>query len=240
MKAQQRHRLKEDAFALNTMRVVESFNAHRDRWIAGGLAVVVVIAGVAGFTVWRRHAREAGGAVIGVALAIEQAQIAPAPTVPGASQAAGTYPTEQARSEAALKAFQQIAAMYGSASAGITAEYHVGINDLALGRFADAQQAFQQTAAEAGDSIYAPMAKMGEAEALLAAGRYDDAIKAFTGLSAQRDGPLPVDGVLMQLAGAYVKAGKTAEARATYQRVLDEFSDSPYAQDARQQLAGLG
>jgi outer membrane protein assembly factor BamD (BamD/ComL family) len=50
---------------------------------------------------------------------------------------------------------------------------------------------------------------------------------------------MPVDGVLMQLASAEQQAGKTADARATYKRVVDEFPDSAYVTDAQQQIAAL-
>ena len=240
MKAQERHRLKENAFASNTVRVIESLTEHRDRWIAGGLAVVGVIIAAGAYSMWSKHRSEEGGATLGVALAIEQAQIAPASTIPGASQAPGTYPTEQARSEAALKAFQQVAATYGSSNAGITAQYHIGVAQMALGHFTDAQQAFEKTTTIAGNSVYGPMGRMGAAEAMFAAGKFDDAIKAFTALSAERDGVLPIDGVLMQLARTCAKAGKTQEAKATFKRVVDEFPESPYATDARTQLTLLG
>ena len=57
---------------------------------------------------------------------------------------------------------------------------------------------------------------------------------------ADRDGMLPVDGVLMQLARAYEKAGKAAEARTAYKRVVDEFPDSLYVPAARTELTRLG
>ena len=81
---------------------------------------------------------------------------------------------------------------------------------------------------------------MGLAEALTSEGQYDRAIKEYTDLAAQRDGLLPVDGVLVQLARAYVKAGKTNEARATFKRVVDEFPSSTYVGEARTQMALLG
>jgi TolA-binding protein len=240
MKSQERHRLKENAFASNTMRVLDSVTEHRDRWIAGGVVFAVLIVAMGAYGYWQKHQSEAGGALLGIALAIEQAPIAPASTVPGASQAPGTYPTEQAKNEAALKAFEQIATQYGSSPAGVTARYHVGVAQLAVGHFAEAQQAFEKTAADAGSSIYGPMARMGRAEALLYAGKFDDAIKSFTELSAERDGVLPIDGVLMQLARSCAKAGKAQEAKATFKRVVDEFPESPYATEARTQLARLG
>ena len=48
---------------------------------------------------------------------------------------------------------------------------------------------------------------------------------------------LPVDGVLMELARACLKAGKTQDARAAFKRVVDEFPESSYVAEARQQLA---
>jgi TolA-binding protein len=84
------------------------------------------------------------------------------------------------------------------------------------------------------------MAKLGLASTMLAEGQADQAIKAYQDLAAVRDGDVPVDGVLMQLAKAYEKTGKKAEARTTYKRVVDEFPDSPYAQSARQQMTLLG
>jgi outer membrane protein assembly factor BamD (BamD/ComL family) len=83
------------------------------------------------------------------------------------------------------------------------------------------------------------MAEVGAAQALASAGKYDDAIKAYTDLSAERNSPLPVDALLMQLAQTDVKAGKTTDARATFKRVVDEFPDSEYVADARQQMAAL-
>ena len=169
-------------------------------------------------------------------MSIAQAPIVPPPTVPGATQTAGTYPTDQARQEAALQTFQQVATQYPSTSAGLTARYQTGVALMALGRLPEAEQAFGAVADKAGASLYGSMARLGRAESLRYQGKYDDAIKALTDLAAERDGMLPVDGVLMQLAQTCLKAGKTQEARAAFKRVVDEFPDSNYVAEARQQL----
>ncbi len=51
---------------------------------------------------------------------------------------------------------------------------------------------------------------------------------------------LPVDGILVQLARTYLKAGKVSDARATFKRVTDEFPNSIYVAEARQEIARLG
>jgi TolA-binding protein len=74
---------------------------------------------------------------------------------------------------------------------------------------------------------------------MMAAGRHDDALKIYTDVAAVRDGALPVDGLLMQLGRASKRAGKMAEARAAFQRVIDEFPESGFVSVAQQQIAAL-
>lgn len=240
MKAQERHHLKQNEFAATTARVMDTLAANRDRVVMVAIAVVVVIAVAGGYLFWRNRTNEQAGALLGVATSIVQAPIVPAPTVPGATQQPGTYPTEAARRDAAMQAFQQVATAYPSTEAGLAARYHIASMHLAGGQFSEAEQAFRAVADSAGSSIYSPMARMGVAQALVGQAKYDDGIKLLTDLSADRDGALPVDGVLMELARVCVKAGKTQEARAAFKRVVDEFPESNYAAEARQRLTVLG
>lgn len=239
MKAQERHHLKQNEVAQTTARVVEAFAENRDRYLTIAVIVLLVVAVGGGYMYWRNRTNDKAGGMLGVAMAIGQSQIVPAPTVPGATQAPNTYPTERARQEAALKAFQEVAATYPSTDAGLAAQYHAGGVLLSLGRMPEAEKAFADVVARGGTSVYGPMAKLGRAESLIGQTKYDDAIKTLTDLSGERDGTLPVDGVLMELARACIKAGKKDEARAAFKRVVDEFPQSPYGPDARQQLSML-
>jgi TolA-binding protein len=202
------------------------------------VGAVVIIGGVAGFLMYRQGRANDAGAALGTAMAIAQATISPASTLPGATQPAGTYPSENARSEAALKAFQDVIATYPGTPAALTAKYESAGELLDLGRPAEAEKLFAEVAA-ANSELYSSVARLGVAQSKVRTGQYDDAVKLLTELAANRDGALPVDGVLMQLGEAYLKAGKPIDARATYQRVVDEFSDSSYAFEARRQLAAV-
>jgi TolA-binding protein len=83
------------------------------------------------------------------------------------------------------------------------------------------------------------MARLGLAEAQARAGQYDSAINAYKELAAQRDGPLPIDGILMQLGRTYLDAGKPADAQQVFTRVVEEFPNSPFSGDARRELDTL-
>lgn len=240
MKAKARHDLRQNEFAEAASRVIEAVRARPNEILAvvGGAVLVALLVG--GFLLWRKHVADSAGALLGIAMAQSQAQIAPASTLPGAQQAAGTFPTEQARAEAALKSFQAVVTQYPSSNAAVIARCQIGSELLTLGRYADAEQAFKGVRDASSAPLYQAMAKVGLAQTLLAEGKTEDAIKAFTDLAADRDGPLPVDGILMQLGDAEAKAGKTADARATFKRVVDEFPESSYASDARQRIAALG
>jgi TolA-binding protein len=238
MKAHERHQLKENDFLKTTVAVTKVVRENRNV-VALGLAAVIVVAGaVGGWMFWRTHRANEAGALLGVAMATAQAPIAPAPSLPGATQTPGTFPTEQARAEATIKLLTQAADAYPSTDEGIAARYQLGSELLSVGRLDDAQAAFAKVATS-GSSLYAPLARLGEAQAFMAAGKTDEAIKIYTELAAARDSALPVDGLLMELARASQKAGKPQDARAAFKRVVDEFPESTYTADARQQLAAL-
>lgn len=239
MKSQERHHLKENEFARTAARVATAVSENRGRAIYGSIAIVAVAAVVGGYFWWTSRTANRAGALLGEAMSIAQAPVVPPPTVPGAKQSPGTFPTEQARREAALQAFQRVASEYGSTQAGVGARYQLAATLLTMGRGAEAEKAFREVA-DAGSNIYSAPARLGVAEALIAQSKYDDAIKTLTELSADRNGPLPVDGVLMQLARTCERAGKTQEARAAYKRIVDEFPESGYVPEARQHLSALG
>ncbi len=239
MKTTERHHLKHNEFASGVASVAGWCRQNRDKVtliVVGVLAVVVL---TAGYFWWQKRSAEQGGALMGVAMTIYGAPIVPPSSVPGAVQQPGSYPSETARYEAALKAFQDVANTYGSSPSGIAARYHSAETLFSLGRLSEAHQAYQTVIDKGGSNVYASMAKLGLASTMLAEGQNDAALKTYEDLAAVRDSIVPVDGVLMQLAKAYEKLGKKSEARTTYKRVVDEFPESPYVQSARQQMTLL-
>ena len=71
------------------------------------------------------------------------------------------------------------------------------------GRGRDAARAYQQVIDRAAGGIYGQMARLGLAEAQARAGQYDQAINVFKELAQRKDGPLPIDGILIQLGRTY-------------------------------------
>ena len=95
---------------------------------------------------------------------------------------------------------------------------------MTLGNLAGATSAYQEVIRTAGDGINGQMARLGLAEAQARAGQYDQAINTFKEMAQLKDGPLPIDGILMQLGRTYRDAGKRADAQQTFNRLVAGIS----------------
>src|SRR5262245_25975528 len=139
MKTRERHHLKQNEFAATVGRLTVAAREQRDKLVLIAIVVLVVVAIAGGYTYFTKHKRDEAGAAFAAAMAVNEAQIAPAPTVPGAKQPAGTFATIKARQEASLQAFQQVASTYGSTPEGLAASYQIASLFVSLDRLADAE-----------------------------------------------------------------------------------------------------
>lgn len=240
MKSKERHKLKENDFA-RTVANASGYMQTRGQDIAKIVTVIVVAILIAGGYAWWRQSRNAkANTLLASALTVEQAPViaptAPAPGSPIPVQQGGTYPTEQAKFEAALPALMKAADAYPNTDAGITARYHAAATLAALGRYAEAEQRYQEVIDKAGNRLYGRTAKLGLADVQVLQGKYDSAIKIYQDAATDSNSQLPLDGVLMQLGRAYMKAGKKNEAAHAFTRVVEEFPQSAYASDARREM----
>jgi TolA-binding protein len=240
MKSTERHKLKENEFARTVAHAREVMQT-RGRDVATiVLVVIAAVALAAGYALWRQSRNAKANALLAQALAVEEAPViapvAPAPGSPIPVQQPGTFATEQAKLEAALPKLMKAADAYPNTEAGITARYHAASVLATLGRYAEAELRYQEVIDKAGNSLYARTAKLGLADVLVSQGKYDSAIKIYQEVSTDTKSPLPIDGVLMQLGRAYMKAGKKNEAAHAFTRVVEEFPQSLYAADARREM----
>jgi len=238
MKRTERHHLKENDFAEWLLGVTTWFEASRQTVLYGGVAILLIGAGVAGTVAYRQmNAGRASG------MLAEAMSLAEAPVVPQSAAAAGkapvqqpgTYPTDRARLDAALPKLMAVADAYPVTDAGIMARYRAASALVAVGKPAEGIQRYREVV-EKGRGVYQIMARLGIADAQLMSGQFDQAIASYKEAAALNSEDAPADGILMQLARAYRLAGNSDEARRTLKRVADEFPQSPYAPVARREL----
>lgn len=238
MKRTERHHLKENEFASMALSVKEAFVTRRVQSIGTLVAIVAVVGALVGYVAWRGRIQARADTLLAEALALEEARVGP-PPLPGTPSTGLSFATERERQQALQSKFKAVADEFPSTAAGIFARYREGASLVALGSPAEAVKAYQQAVDRGGDSLYGQMARLGLAEAQARAGEYDRAIETFQGLTQGAEGPLPVDGLLMQLGRTYLEAGKPAEAQQTFNRIVEEFPNSPFSGEARRQLDSL-
>jgi predicted negative regulator of RcsB-dependent stress response len=247
MKTAQRHQLKEDDL-LVALDHGRSFLVEYKRTIGlvGGI-LLLTAAAVGGYVLWQHSVNEKAAALFAEAVATASAPVAPpTPTTPPAPGTpappptpANAFPTEQARTEAALKKFDAASKAYPSTPAGIAASYRAGVLLVEDGKLSEAQARFADVVSRDGSGLHGQMARLAIASIQVETKQFDQAINTLQAMTQRSDGDLPVDGLLMELGEAYRRAGRLPEAVRAYTRVVDEFPKSVYLADARHQLDEL-
>jgi len=246
MKTTERHHLKDNELAI-ALQQAQTWAGSNSKTLITTLGAIVIVGGaVLGYMAFRNNTDTKARALLAEAMVIEEARVMPPappagttndPTAVGGQQP-GTYPTEQAKLEAALPKFQAAADAYPAHEAGLMARFHAAKTLVTLGRFDEAAKQYDQVIA--GNSpLLARSARLGKAEAQLRAAQYDPAIATLKQIVDQKDASLPADAVLMELARAYRLAGKTDDARKTLQQVVEQHADSQYASEAKAELEKL-
>jgi TolA-binding protein len=239
MKRTERRHLKGNELQTLARQARETFEERRRETTA--ILTVLIVAGAVGlgYYAWHERRQSKAHALLAEALAVRDARIGPPPAAGTPNSGGPSFATERERAQAALAKFKAAADAYPSTDAGIYARYQEAATQMTLGNPPQAAPIYQQVIDRAGNGIYGQMARLGLAEAQARAGQYDQAINTFKELSLRKDGPLPVDGILMQLGRTYLEAGKRSDAQQTFNRLVEEFPESPYTSDARRELENL-
>ncbi len=263
MRRSERHHLKENAVAVALVGLRDQLQGSGPALGIGVALGVVALLLFGGYSMWSDRTTSQAGALLAGALVVADAPVVPppppTPPVPISIEAdgepvppptatppapfvqpAGTYPTVAAKMTDALPKLLEAADAYPETQAGVTARYRAATGLAALGRHDESADQYRQVIEQDDAGVYARMATLGLADVELARGSYDSAIVLLvesSGLEAAEH--LPVDGVLMRLGQAYDLAGRPDDARATFQRVLDEFPLSLYSANAERELEAL-
>ena len=247
MKRKERHHLKGNEL-VRTINAARDFVEARRRLVSGLLVAGVIVLGViVGVIAVQNQLRSRGQDLLAEAMVALNARVVPIgaqgeDNVPAAATlgAIGSFPTEEAKLNAALPKLTVAAETYPDSDAGITARYHLAGALAAIGRSREAMQAFDEVMQRAGtNTLYGRMAMLGKADAQSEAGELEAAIGTWKDLASNASEELPVDAILMQLARAYVVQGNTEEALKTYTQIIDEHPASPYTPEARYEIETL-
>ncbi len=200
-----RKELKSDKFALEVEHTVDFFEEHRDKIFRYGGIALGVIALIVGYWLFSRHQHTVREESLYKAI---QTMYAP---VGQAQAGVESFPTEQARDQAAIKALSDIVSRYGGSAEGEMGEYYLGSILADQGRLADAEKRYMNVA-EKGNEKYSSLAKLALAQIYLADGKTDQGEKMLRDLIAHPTIFVSKDQATISLARA-LATRKPAEAR---------------------------
>ena len=172
-----RKELKKDVFAQEVGHTVEYVGEHRKQFIRYGSAALVIVLLAGGFYYYNKRQRAAREGALAAAMEIQRAPVGPA----AGQETVKSYPTQQEKSKAELKAFTEVAAHYAGTDEGIIATYFLGTIAVDDGRLDEAAKLFK----EVGDSKnenYASLAKFSLAHVYQSQGKAAEGEKLLRAL----------------------------------------------------------
>ncbi|MFB3828731.1 MAG: tetratricopeptide repeat protein [Bryobacteraceae bacterium] len=171
--------LKTDKFALEVEHTVDFFEEHRREVLRYGAIALAVVLAILALWSWRRHQQAARGEALAQAIQVQEAPISGAAPPPGSGMI--TFPTQQAKDQAAQKEFGAVASKYSGSGEGLIAEYYLASIAADQGKIQDAEKRFKQVA-DSGEDRYASLAKLALARIYFATGRAAEGEKLLRGL----------------------------------------------------------
>jgi predicted negative regulator of RcsB-dependent stress response len=199
-----RKELKSDKFAQEVGLTVTFFEEHQKDVVRYGAIAAAVVLLILGYTVYARHQRVAREEALTQAIAIQESPVAQ----PGNPQ---SFPTQDAKDQAALKAFGELASKDSGTDEGNIAVYYLGAIRADEGRLAEAEKFFLQVADHA-SANYASLAKLSLADIYYSDGRTDQGEKTLRDLIKHPTIFVSEDAAAITLA-RHLAARNPAEAR---------------------------
>ena len=218
----------QDQFQTTMSRLLEAVQVHRQKIIAGLVALVVAVIAVAGIMIWLEQRELAAQERLAEAIEIFQAPVGERP--PGTPADAPVFETEAARQAQAVQAFEAIEDEYGSTDAAAVALLYLGEIAASEGETERARDLWQQFVDRASDeSMLGAQARLNLIALDREAGQGETVVARLEPMLAEEEPPLPRDLVLYELAQTLEEMGETDRADGYYQRLVDEHATSPYA-----------
>ncbi|MEA2603249.1 MAG: hypothetical protein QOF89_4241 [Acidobacteriota bacterium] len=229
--------MKHDDFASAMGRGVEYAGSHVRSILYAVVGVLLLVALGVGIYYWRSHQAQDAGQALAKAVKVFQAPVVATGANPN-DPATPSFPSEEARRAAAKKALEKVRNDYGS-TAGDVAGLYLAQIAADEGKLAEARKLWQDFADDHPKHMLAAEARLNLLHLDRQQGKSEEVVKELRAMLEKGDTPLPQDVLLHELGAALEQVKRPQEAAQAYQRILDEFPQSPYRTEAQQKVSAL-
>jgi predicted negative regulator of RcsB-dependent stress response len=233
-----RKEIKRDDFASAMGRGVEYAESHVRTIIYAVVGVLLLVALGVGIYYWRSHQSQDAGQALAQAVKVFQAPVVATGAQPN-DPTAPSFPTPEAHRAAAKKAMEKVRDDYGSADAADVAGLYLAQIAAEEGKLDEARKLWQGFIDDHPKHMLAAEARVNLFHLDRQQGKAEQVITELRALLEKGDAPLPQDVLLHELGATLEQVKKPQEAAQAYQRILDEFPQSPYRTEAQQKVSAL-
>ncbi|MFP3939258.1 MAG: tetratricopeptide repeat protein [Thermoanaerobaculia bacterium] len=208
------------------------------------LMVVAVLAGV-GWFIYLEATEDDAQRLLADAVEAYGAPIEPEEEAGADAGAVGedgelSFPTREARRERAAGLFRRVLDEYGASDAAGVARAYLGEIAAAQGEAEQAEEHWREFLDDEPDHALAAEVRLNLYALMRGAGQGEEVAAELREMIERERRPLPQDVALYELALTLEELGREEDATIYYQRLVDEFSDSPYAAAAREKTGETG
>jgi TolA-binding protein len=234
----ERKDMKRDDLATAVERGVDFAESHtRQVLITAGVVVGLLLIGFLTYF-YANHRSDAANEALSAAVRVYQAPVLPSGAKPDDAKEP-SFATEAARQAKAKKMLEDVRDTYHFTDASDVASIYIAELDAAAGKLDLARQLWSDFVKKHGDHVLAAQARIDLMELDRNQGKGQQVATQLREMLDQSDAPLPQDVILAQLATTLELLHRDQEAVQTYQRILDEFPQSPYRSSAQQKITAL-
>ncbi len=230
--------IKRDEFTAAVGRSVEYAETHVRTLVyaVGGILLLVALA--VAFHYYRASQQDKANQALAAALKVYQAPV----TATGAKPAdpdEPSFPTDAARRARAKQLLDKVHQDYGSTDAGDVAGLYLAQIAADEGKLDEARKLWSDYAGGHKGTMLGAEAQLNLLALDRKQGKGEDVVKDLRSMLEKGESPLPQDMILHELGSTLEQVHRPQEAIQSYQRILDEFPQSPYRSDAQQRITAI-
>ena len=210
--------LKDDQFVDWILEAADFVRAKSQQFLSGAVGVVLVIAGIAYYNKTQADARVEAAGLFGEAMIKD----------------------DDGRTEEAIQMGEKVLKEYAGTPAAAQATLFLANRHYALGRYGEAQKLYERYLSDYGEvDVLAFAARNGLASCAEAQGDYRQAAAKFQEAATGSGGNTQGAVALLEAARCFGLAGDTVSQKGILNQITRDFSESPAAARAREELSML-
>ena len=234
-----KHDIREDEVRTFLTRAVEHLQDNPKQVIGAIAGVVALILLIAGGMSYIDHQRDAANEQLAQALKLYQAPVVTEDADPDDPRDP-SFASDEDRIARARAAFEGVQKDFGSNIAGEVAGLYLAEIEASEGNTESARSTWEEFLDSHGEHILAISVRLNLIRLDRAEGRSAEVAEELQGELDKAEKTLPEDVILFELAQTREAMGETEIAMELYQRIIDEFPQSPYVGRARQLTTSAG